>query len=284
MVEKVNKDNNNEQQQPVSQTPPSRICQQPLWIDNLLPKPTWEESVKTKLTYLANLDWSKAFWNPLNGSETMNILAMKVPGDTKGVAQLWVIGKIEYTTLVINQFPSYTVKLCLTSDDWNNLRLMLRKWGNLGKDWDLASLESVLNFSTRPDKVEELIQLIRGDEKARDVVRTIHFQDTFPFTYDVWRSADIDTDYPNPGHNVNDFKSGARVAIEFQILSWNFKASKKVDTVKAYSFQLLGVYLVNDPVHSTMSIPDKCQRGDNKWMVTPPRTKKIVTSMNPLES
>ncbi len=47
----------------------------------------------------------------------MNILAWKTPGGAKEVAQLWVIGKVEYATLVVNQFPSYTIKLCLTSDN-----------------------------------------------------------------------------------------------------------------------------------------------------------------------
>lgn len=108
---------------------PSRLRRQLSWMDNLLPKPTWEESIRTKPTYLANFDWSKAFWNRLNGWETMNILAMKGPGGTKGIGQLWVIGKIEHATLVIDEFPSYTVKLCLTSKDRNNLGLMLRKWG-----------------------------------------------------------------------------------------------------------------------------------------------------------
>ena len=62
---------------------------------------------------------------------------------------------------------------------------MLKKWRNLSKDWDPNNIESVVNFSTRPDKVEELIQLILDDEEAQDMVRAIHFQDTFPFTYDV---------------------------------------------------------------------------------------------------
>lgn len=52
---------------------------------------------------------------------------------------------------------------------------MLRKQGNLGKDQDPANLESVLNFLTRPNKVEELIQFIEGDEAAQDVIRTIYF-------------------------------------------------------------------------------------------------------------
>lgn len=119
-MERVNKDNDDEQQERVRPTGPSRLRRQLSWMDNLLPKPTWEESIRTKPTYLANFDWSKAFWNRLNGWETMNILAMKGRGGTKGIAQLWVIGKIEHATLV-------------------------------------------LNFSTRPDKVEEVIQLIAGD-------------------------------------------------------------------------------------------------------------------------
>ena len=129
----LNRDDESDQQDPVTPSPPSRLWRQPSWTDDLQPRPKWEEGVKTKPTYLANFDWSKSFWNPLNGSETMNILAWKTPGGAKGVAQLWVIGKIEYATLVVNQFPSYTVKLCLTSDDQQNLRLMLKKWGNLRK-------------------------------------------------------------------------------------------------------------------------------------------------------
>lgn len=86
----------------------------------------------------------------------------------------------------------------------------------------------VVNFSTRSDKVEELIQLIGNDKEAQDLVKTIYFQDSFLFTYDVRGSADVNSNYPNPGHNVNDFKSGATVAVEFQIILRNFKASKKL--------------------------------------------------------
>ena len=54
-----------------------------------MPAPAWIDAVKLNSTYLANFDWSKAFWNPLNGSETMNVLAMKSPGGALGEAQLW---------------------------------------------------------------------------------------------------------------------------------------------------------------------------------------------------
>ncbi len=64
----------------------------------------------------------------------MNILAWKTPRGAKGMAQLWVIGKIEYVTLVVNQFSSYTIKLCLIGDNRQNLGPILKKWGNLRKD------------------------------------------------------------------------------------------------------------------------------------------------------
>ena len=161
---------------------------------------------------------------------------------------------------------------------------MLKKWGNLGKDWDPASIKSLVNFSIRPDRVEELIQLIADDEEARDVVKTIYFQDIFPFTYDMWGLADINSNYSDPRYNVNDFKSGAIVAIEFQILSQNFKASKKVDAIKAYSFRLLEVFLVDDPMHSIILTLNKRRHGEDEWIVTSPQTKRTITSKNLLES
>lgn len=86
----------------------------------------------------------------------------------------------------------------------------------------------MINFSTRSDKVKKLIQLIADNKEAWDVVITIYFEDIFPFTYNVRRLTDVTSDYPNPGQDVDNLKSGATVAIEFQILSQNFKASKKL--------------------------------------------------------
>lgn len=104
----------------------------------------------------------------------MNILAMKSTRGTKDVAQLWVIGKLEYTTLVVNQYPTFTVKLCLANDDHNMLRMMFKKEGNLGKNWDPSNIESVISFSTRPEKFEELIELITDDKEVKDIVQAIH--------------------------------------------------------------------------------------------------------------
>lgn len=67
----------------------------------------------------------------------------------------------------------------------------------------------------RSDKVKKLIQLIADDKKAWDVIKTIYFQNIFPFIYDVRGLADINSNYPDLEHNVNDFKLGARVAVKF---------------------------------------------------------------------
>ncbi len=89
------------------------------------------------------------------------------------------------------------------------------------------------------------------------MVKTIHFQNTFPFIYDIWESANVSSEFPDVGHNVNNFKARATVVVEFQILLHNFKASKKVDAVKAYLFQLLRIYLIDDLMHSTISTLNK---------------------------
>lgn len=93
----------------------------------------------------------------------------------KDVAQLWVIGKIKYSTLVVNQYLFYTVKFYLIDNNCNNLYLMLKQWENLRKDWDPTNLDLVIKFSTKPDKVEKLIQLIMDDKKAQDLTKIIHF-------------------------------------------------------------------------------------------------------------
>ena len=57
---------------------------------------------------------------------------------------------------------------------------------------------------------------------------------------------EVDGDYPNPGDDIHIFKARAKMAMEFQVNSRNFKASKKIDVMKVYLFYLLRVYLVDD--------------------------------------
>ena len=52
--------------------------------------------------------------------------------------------------------------------------MMLNKWGNLGKKWELSNIKLVISFSTRPEKVEELIELIINNKEVRDIVQAIY--------------------------------------------------------------------------------------------------------------
>lgn len=172
--------------------------------------------------------------------------------------------KIEYVTLVINQYLSYTIKLCFTGNKWQSLCLILKKWGNLRKNWNLASIKLVVNILIRFNKVEKLIQLIANNKKPWDVVKTIYFQYIFLFIYDIWGLANVNSNYSNSWHDVNNFKLGVTVAIKFQILSQNLKTSKRVNAIKGYLFWLLRVYLVDNPMHSTMLTTEKRWHKDNK--------------------
>lgn len=140
----------------------------------------------------------------------------------------------------------------------------------------------VINFSTRPKRIQELINLIINDKEVRDIVQSIYLQDIFSFTYNVRKFAKVKGDYPDLGYDMDDFKAGTRLALEFQLVLCNFKVSKRVNAVKAYSFQLLEVYLIDKLTNSTISTLEKqCQR-DNKWMVIPSHIKKTITIINSL--
>lgn len=76
-------------------------------------------------------------------------------------------------------------------DNRQNLCLILKRLEDLGRDWDSTSMKSVVNFLLRPNKVQELIELISNDKEVEDMIRTIHFQDIFPIMYDISKSANI---------------------------------------------------------------------------------------------
>lgn len=194
----------------------------------------------------------------------MNILAIKSIGRIKNVAQLWVIGKLKYITLIINQYLTFTVKLCLANDNCNTLQMMLKKWGNLRKDLDSSNIKSVISFSIRLEKFKKLIKLITDNKKVKNIIQVIHLQDIFSFIHNVHKSAKVKGDYPDLRNDIDNFKAKARVAIEFQIVLCNFKALKRIDAVKAYFFQLLEVYLIDKPTNSTISTLEKQCQGDDE--------------------
>lgn len=160
---------------------------------------------------------------------------------------------------------------------------MLKKWGNLGKDWDPASVESIVNFPQDQKRSKSSWSSSLETKKSKTLLK-LSTTRTRSHLHDVRKTSNMDANYPDPDYDVDDFRNGSKVAIEFQIVSRNFKASKKIDAVKASSFRLLGVYLIEDPAHSSVSTPEKRRRGENEWIITPPRTKRTITSMKPLDA
>ena len=47
------------------------------------------------------------------------------------------------------------------------------------------------------------------------------------------------------------------VTIKFQVVLHNVKVSKRINAIKVYLFQLLGVYLIDEPTKSTISTCEK---------------------------
>lgn len=112
-------------------------------------------------------------------------------------------------------------------------------------------------MSTKPNIVYKFIDLIINNKKVYNIVLIIYIQDIFSFIYSVHKKIGVKRDYPGLDYNINNFKTGAKVAIEFQINSQNFKTTKKIDIVKIYLFRFLKVYLVDKPIKKTISIPEK---------------------------
>lgn len=98
------------------------------------------------------------------------------------------------------------------------LCIMLKKCGNLGKKCDHSSIKMVINISIKLDSVQDLIDLIDlilDNEKVHNIIQAIYIQDTFSFTYDVCEKVDVERDYSNSHHDVDNFKGKAKVAVEF---------------------------------------------------------------------
>lgn len=64
------------------------------------------------------------------------------------------------------------LKLCLSNDNQTTLRMMLKKWECLGRNWDSASIETVVNMTIKSEKAQEMIGLIEDDD-TKNLVQNI---------------------------------------------------------------------------------------------------------------
>lgn len=99
------------------------------------------DSIQASSNYLRNFDFSRAFWKPTNGAQTMHVFCTQGRDGARGVAQLWVTGRIEYATLHTDQEVSYLYfkDLCITDDDRSRMKTGFKRYGNLGDRFTLAT-------------------------------------------------------------------------------------------------------------------------------------------------
>ncbi|MCJ1349758.1 hypothetical protein MMC31_007999 [Peltigera leucophlebia] len=199
---------------------PRRPLKQPQsWLDDLLPAEKWIDAIQAFSNFLQNFDWSRTFWKATNGSQSMHVLCSQGRDGSRGIAQIWVLGVIEFTALVISKFPMFTVKICITNNDRTRLKTGLTKNGNLGDTWSMISIEPVISVSAKPDFVESMINIMQ-DDSNKAAVMTILEDKTFPFAYDVRNTPPADdersgvtdpTEIPHQGGikaHMNDLVGG----------------------------------------------------------------------------
>lgn len=82
---------------------PRSLKRRQSWLNDFLPEEKWIDTIKAKSNYLANFDWERSFWKPTNGSQTMHVLSTQGKDGFRGVAQLWIVGQLEFTTLLMKK-------------------------------------------------------------------------------------------------------------------------------------------------------------------------------------
>lgn len=105
------------------------------WLNDFLPEERWIDTVKATSNYLENFEWERSFWQPTNGSQTMHILSTQGKDGSRGVAQLWLVGQLEFATLVMKKTDYWMVKICITDIDRTKLKTGLKTTGKLGDAW-----------------------------------------------------------------------------------------------------------------------------------------------------
>lgn len=72
---------------------------------------------------------------------------------TQDMAQILVIRKLKYFTLIINQYLSYIIKLCLGNDNCATLFIILKKSKNLRKNQNFFFIKTIVHMLIKSDKI-----------------------------------------------------------------------------------------------------------------------------------
>lgn len=180
------------------------------------------DAVKATSNYLANFKWKKFFWQPTNGSLTMHVLLTQGRDRSRGVAQLWLIGQLEFAILVMKKTDYWMVRICITNIDRTKLKTGLKTTRILGDVWSTSCIEPVISVLAKPNFVHSRINpMSKNHSKAKDKALSVYKDGIFPFMYNV-RTTDSGEFLDHSLCDVSIFRPETNVAIELQIDSRNF--------------------------------------------------------------
>lgn len=154
------------------------------WLNNLLPPKKGIDSINALSNYLANFDWAGSFWKRTNVTQFMHVLCKQGMDGSRGLAQLWIRGLIEYAALEMKPYRTFTLKICIDKDDRSRLKTGLKRNGSLRDNWSTNAIELVIAISAKPDFIESQIEIMPDDDSKTTVLRILE-DDKFPFTYDM---------------------------------------------------------------------------------------------------
>ncbi len=250
------------------------------WLDKFLPEETWIDTIKATSNYLANFDWERSFWQPTNTSQSMHVLFTQGRDGSRGVAQPWIVGQLEFAALEMRKTDYWMIRICISDTDRGKLRTSLKTTGILGDAWSTNSIEPVISVSAKPDFVQSRIDLMADDDSKAKALH-VYEDNIFPFIYDVKNTTP--GEFPDPSlYDVSNFRPETKVTVELQVHSRNFKM-KGIEKNIGYSFKLIELYKLQEVKILPLSTPEKRRKEANEFITTPPRTKNTQSGLNPLE-
>ena len=176
----------------------------------------------------------------------------------------------------LGTYGSWSVKLACGDDDIEGLRRNLQTQRVLGPQWRDNNADNFMKLGSTKPHVKDLIEIMEDDDK-REWMEGVCNTAVFPFTYDGIADAN-----PNPGFDLEEFRKGRHVAVEFTTHAINFRTKKNLRVTFRYFYRLQSIYLV-DGGKRQVSTPSRRKRGPDEWLVSPQRTRKTNVHDNPLD-
>ncbi len=114
----------------------------------------------------------------------MHNLCVTDKDGAKRIAQLWLVGELQNTSLVMMNKEYWGIKVLISTETRNKLRNGLKTHGVPKGARDPASLNTELSMSVKKEFVDALVKIMLDDE-CKTRVEGLLCDGTYFFTYDV---------------------------------------------------------------------------------------------------